>query len=65
MGYCASDRYSLLSLLVLSVSLLTAYERAASLAPTDEDRSHSLAALGLVAYRLGHMDQAKTWLFQG
>ncbi|KAK6188238.1 hypothetical protein SNE40_004461 [Patella caerulea] len=42
-----------------------AYEKAAEIVETDDDRSHVYAALGMVSYKFGDLDGAKTALFTG
>ncbi|XP_055956179.1 tetratricopeptide repeat protein 37-like [Patella vulgata] len=42
-----------------------AYEKAAEIVEKDDDRSHVYAALGMVSYKFGDLDGAKTALFTG
>ena len=43
--------------------LLSAYEQALKLAPSDEDKSHVYAALGMVQYKESDFEGAKSALF--
>lgn len=44
---------------------LLAYNMALGMAELDEDKSHIYSALGMVAYRFGDVEGAKTALFNG
>jgi len=44
---------------------IAVYQQALSLAETDSDKSDVCAAMGMVAFKLGNMDEAKAALFQG
>lgn len=44
--------------------MFTAYDRALEISNTDEDSSQIHAVLGMVAYKFGDVDGAKSSLFQ-
>lgn len=41
------------------------YQQALAIATLDADKSNVCAALGMVSYKLGDMEEANSWLFQG
>ena len=54
----------LMMILPESCQMFTAYDRALEISNTDKDSSQIHAVLGMVAYKFGDVDGAKSSLFQ-
>lgn len=48
----------------MSFEFLPAYEKALSVAESEEDKAHILTALAIIEYKLNKVDAAKTLLFK-